>query len=272
MFKIKKIQRYSIIIVPEDTSKEPRSIVFSVKKLLLYAVLYSLFMALFGFYLISFTPLGSTIFPYSLRLGNSDKEKVEILNEKIIFLAKEVESLKAVNNRLKFAIMLGDSNAVDVPKIKKDTVQNRSKAGGNILRVFTDLIKKIFDSQNEGVTFIKPTDGFISRHYEPENGHYGNDYVLKEKTPVYASAGGYVVFSSYTIDNGYSIIINHKDNYVTKYLHCSLLVKKEGDIVHQGELIALSGNSGTSSSGPHLHFEIWKDGKSVNPSDVLIKF
>ena len=53
-------------------------------------------------------------------------------------------------------------------------------------------------------------------------------------------------------------------------MHCSSLLKKEGDKVVQGELIALSGNSGTESSGPHLHFEIWKDGKPIDPLKVLI--
>ena len=95
---------------------------------------------------------------------------------------------------------------------------------------------------------------------------------MKENSPVFASAGGYIVFADYTPNYGYSIIINHQENYVTKYLHCSTLLKKNGDIVRQGELIALSGNSGSESTGPHLHFEIWKDGKPINPSEVLIKF
>jgi lipoprotein NlpD len=93
---------------------------------------------------------------------------------------------------------------------------------------------------------------------------------MNENRPIFASAGGYVVFASYTTEYGYSIIINHKDNYVTKYQHCASLLKREGDFVYQGEIIALSGNSGTESTGPHLHFEIWKDGKPIDPLEILI--
>ena len=95
---------------------------------------------------------------------------------------------------------------------------------------------------------------------------------MKENNPIFASASGYVVFADYTTNFGYTIIINHSENYLTKYLHCSSLLKMDGDFVRQGEMIALSGNSGTESTGPHLHFEIWKDGKPIDPSKVIIKF
>ncbi len=75
---------------------------------------------LLGFYIISFTPFSEMLFPYSLRLTDSDKKKVEILNNKVIFLANEIESLKSVNKRLKFAIMLGDSTL-----LKKDINSKR---------------------------------------------------------------------------------------------------------------------------------------------------
>jgi murein DD-endopeptidase MepM/ murein hydrolase activator NlpD len=272
MLKLKKIKKFSIIVVPEETSSEPRSIKISSFKLVTYVGIYSLIVFLFGFYIISFSPFSEVLFPYSLRLTDSDKKKVEILNNKVIFLAKEIESLKSVNKRLKFAIFLGDSTLIDNPMEKKDTLNKKLPFEGNILSVFLTLIDKIFFYQNEDVTFIKPAEGFISRSYNPERGHYGTDYVMKENNPIFASASGYVVFADYTTNFGYTIIINHSENYLTKYLHCSSLLKKDGDFVRQGELIALSGNSGTESTGPHLHFEIWKDGKPIDPSKVIIKF
>ncbi|HEX7358695.1 MAG TPA: M23 family metallopeptidase [Ignavibacteriaceae bacterium] len=272
MIKIKKLKKFSVVVVPEETSNTPRSIKISFVRLMTYIGIYSLFIFLLGFYVISFTPLSEILFPYSLRLTDSDKKKVEILNNKVLFLAKEIESLKSVNQRLKFAIMLGDSSLLDKPVEKKDTLANKPPMDGNILSVFLKLFDKIMKDQNEEIYFISPVEGFISRYFEPERGHFGYDYAMKENNPIFASAGGYVVFSDYTTSYGYTIIINHAENYVTKYMHCASLVKKEGDSVKQGELIALSGNSGTESSGPHLHFEIWKDGKAIDPSKVLIKF
>jgi len=270
MLDLKKLKNISFMILPEETSREPRSYKISFRKLILYFSLYSILVFILGFYMISFTPLGEVIFPYNLRLTDSDKKKVEILNDKVLFLAKEIEALKSVNKRLKFAIMLGDSTLINDPELKKDTIKSKKPFEGNLYAVAVRLFNEIFYHQNGKITFIKPAEGFISQKYEPERGHFGVDYVMRENRPIFASASGYVVFASYTIDYGYSIIINHNENYVTKYLHCSSLLKKEGDIVLQGELIALSGNSGTESSGPHLHFEIWKDGKTIDPLDVLI--
>jgi murein DD-endopeptidase MepM/ murein hydrolase activator NlpD len=272
MFNLKKIKKYSIIVVPEETSSEPKSIKISSIKLLTLVLLYTLLVFVTGFYVISFTPLSEVLFPYSLRLTDSDKKKVEVLNDKVVYLAKEIELLKSVNNRLKFAIMLGDSTLLKEQKKKKDSTEIKPKAGGNIFLVFHDFLNKFIFNQKETITFLKPVDGYVSNNYDLAKGHYGIDYVMKYKSPVFASAGGYIVFADYTSDYGYMIIINHQDNYVTKYLHCASLIKKNGEVVKQGELIALSGNSGTESSGPHLHFEIWKDGKAINPSSVLITY
>lgn len=270
MFNLKKIKKLSIIFVPEETSREPRSYKFSLKKILLLFSLYSLIIFILGFYVISFSPLSEIIFPYSLRLSDSDKKKIEILDNKVFILAKEIESLKAMNKKLKFAIMLGDSTLINPKDLENDTSKSSSPYEGNIFAVFQKLFGNYFLQQDKTVTFIKPAEGFISQKFNPEKGHFGLDFVMKEDRPVFASAGGYVVFASYTTDYGYSIIINHSDNFITKYYHCSALLKKEGDFVTQGELIALSGNSGTESSGPHLHFEIWKNGKPINPLDLII--
>ncbi|HCY76185.1 MAG TPA: hypothetical protein DHV28_09715 [Ignavibacteriales bacterium] len=272
MMKIKKLKKFSVVVVPEETANAPRSIKISFAKLMTYIGIYSLLIFLLGFYVISFTPLSEMLFPYSLRLTDSDKKKVEILNNKVIFLAKEIESLKSVNHRLKFAIMLGDSTLLDKPVEKKDTLAGKLPMDGNILSAFLKFFDKLLQNQNEEISFVPPAEGFISKSFEPKRGHFGNDYAMKENSPIFASAGGYVVFSDYTAGYGYTIIINHTENYITKYMHCASLIKKEGDFVKQGELIALSGNSGTESTGPHLHFEIWKDGKPIDPAKVLIKF
>lgn len=270
MIKFKKLKNVSVLIIPEETSQAPRSYKISLKKLMWIISLYSVILFVLGFYIISFTPLSEVIFPYSLRLSDSDKKKIEILDNKVIMLAKEIESLKAVNKRLKFAIMLGDSTLIDKKEIQKDTIKGKSPFEGNLFGVVIKLFNNIFNFQHENITFLKPAEGYLSQKFNPERGHFGVDFSMKENRPIFASAGGYVVFASYTTDYGYSIIINHNNNYVTKYFHCSSLLKKEGDFVLQGETIALSGNSGTESTGPHLHFEIWKDGKPINPLEVLI--
>jgi murein DD-endopeptidase MepM/ murein hydrolase activator NlpD len=195
------------------------------------------------------------------------------LNKKVIFLSKELENISSLNKKLKIAIKLGDSEVVDsVRNIKKSTEKKENPYGGSILTI----IQKMFfpeepDSSASDIFFIKPIpNGFVNRQFNNANGHFGIDFLVKTGTPVIASAGGYIIFSDYTSSDGYMIIIQHSDNYTTVYKHCSELLKKVRDKVIQGETIALSGNSGYNTSGPHLHFEIWKDGQTINPINILI--
>lgn len=271
MKSLKKIKKFSLLIIPEETSNEPRSFKISSSKLITSFIVYTLLVFFLGFYIISYTPLSEILLPYSLRLTDSDKKKVELLNKKVNVLVTEIEALKSANSRLKFAIMLGDSTLLKDDSKRKDTLKSVKKEG-NLLAVVSKLFFDLFNLQQKNIYFIKPADGFITNRFNAESGHYGFDFALKENTPVYASSGGYVIFADYSPIYGYTIIINHPEDYVTKYMHCALLIKKEGEIVKQGELIALSGNSGTESSGPHLHFEIWKDGKPIDPAEVLINF
>ena len=196
-----------------------------------------------------------------------------ILNEKIIFLANEIQKLRSTNQRLKFALILGDTVLADSLGVEMDSVEQYYDypAEGNILSVILKIFGPENSNSNLQTFFILPVNGYISREYEPEKGHMGLDFAVKENTPVYAAASGYIVFSGYTVDEGYVIILNHSDGYMTIYKHCALLLKNERDSVEQGELIAQSGNSGLATTGPHLHFEIWHNGKAIDPENLLIK-
>ena len=118
---------------------------------------------------------------------------------------------------------------------------------------------------------MEPALGPVIQKFLPGKGHFGIDYGLKSGSPVVASIGGLVVFSGYDIDYGCIIIIDSDNGFITSYKHCSSLLKKERDLVNVGEVIALSGNSGRNTTGPHLHFEIWQNGKAIDPEKVLIK-
>ena len=112
----------------------------------------------------------------------------------------------------------------------------------------------------------------MSRNFDPNKGHFGIDYVLKRGTPIHASSGGYVIFSDYTVKDGHMLIISNPNNYITIYKHCSILLKRVRETVSTGEIIALSGNSGLITTGPHLHFEIWKEGRPINPKKIFLNY
>ncbi|MBS4036006.1 MAG: M23 family metallopeptidase [Ignavibacterium sp.] len=270
----KSLEKLTLIIFPEGTNAEAKSFRMNGRRILIYLFLYTIFIGLLGFYIIYLTPIERILLPSALKKTTLEEKQYEELSNKLLILANEVEKLKLTNIKLRNAVQLGDSSLLkDINKIKETEKKKNIPAEGNLLTAINHLLIRFSNSaQVEDVYFIYPIQGFISKGFKPEDGHNGIDFVVKENTPVYCSAGGYVVFADYTVQYGYVIIINHAQGYVSKYKHCSLLIKKEGDFVNQGELIALSGNSGTETTGPHLHFEIWKDGKPINPNKVLLNY
>lgn len=115
-----------------------------------------------------------------------------------------------------------------------------------------------------------PTRGYFTREYNEEQGHLGIDIAGKEETPVVAAASGTVVFADWTYDFGYMVIIAHGEGYMTVYKHNSTLFKNVGATVRRGEIIALLGNTGRTSTGPHVHFEVWRNGIALDPTSYLL--
>ncbi len=269
------LKNLSVIIFPDYGKAETHTYKFGVYKIVSIVVVYSAIIALLGFLILGLTPLKDAILPGG-GLNQSEINKINELNSKLNQVTRELENLKDTNNRLKYAIGLGDSTIFkSSEKIKKDSLQKKRKKnpfGGNIFAIIRGLFQGEKGKQSKSYYFSKPADSFISRSFEPGRGHMGIDFVMKTGTPVYASANGYVVFADYTTKDGYMIILNHENGYITVYKHCSVLLKRARDVVLQGETIALSGNTGEISTGPHLHFEIWKNGEPIDPKSVLINY
>ena len=122
---------------------------------------------------------------------------------------------------------------------------------------------------NRGILF-KPVEGSVSSLFDPDNGHFGIDLVAPEEAMIRAVAPGTVILSSFTVNGGHVIGIQHDNNLVSMYKHNSALLKSVGDPVKVGESIAIIGNTGDHSDGPHLHFELWKRGVPVDPMEYLI--
>lgn len=121
----------------------------------------------------------------------------------------------------------------------------------------------------DGVFFYKPVNGTISAHYEGAIRHYGVDLVAKERESVLATLDGTVIYVGYDANQGNVIQLQHKNGFISVYKHNALLLKEVGDPVLAGEAIALVGNTGKLSTGPHLHFELWYKGNPVNPEEYI---
>ncbi len=205
------------------------------------------------------------IFSYSRVLQSAlEKGKVERENQQLREQLKKVNELQAeldllrsynerVRNSLQGYVSLANDASENDPAISEaylpEDVRKRS--------IFTSIPQLV------------PMSGFVSQEFQWPV-HAGLDIVAPEGTPIKAAADGIVAFSGWTYEAGYIIILYHSGGYSTLYKHCSRNLVNNYQIVHQGEVIAYSGNSGETSSGPHLHFEIWKDGYPINPRQLLI--
>jgi len=117
--------------------------------------------------------------------------------------------------------------------------------------------------------FFTPLKGVVSDTFNLRTSHTAVDIVSYSNAAVKATLDGTVIFSSWTPETGHVMVIQHRDNLISVYKHNSILLKKQGTIVSAGEVIALVGNSGELTTGPHLHFELWQGGRAVNPLDYM---
>jgi murein DD-endopeptidase MepM/ murein hydrolase activator NlpD len=117
--------------------------------------------------------------------------------------------------------------------------------------------------------FFTPLSGVLTRKFDSKAKHYGVDIVSKKNEPIKAISDGAIIIASWTQDSGYVIGIQHKNQIISFYKHNSVLLKKVGDYVRAGDIVAIIGDSGELTDGPHLHFELWYNGNPTNPEDFI---
>lgn len=129
---------------------------------------------------------------------------------------------------------------------------------------FTSNTKSI-----EQLFFVPPIKGTTSAGFRPDKKHFGIDIIAPRNTPIIAIADGVVITSDWTYATGNVIAVQHENNIVSFYKHNSVLLKKVGNFVKAGEAVAIIGNTGEQTDGPHLHFELWYNGNPVDPAEYI---
>jgi len=134
------------------------------------------------------------------------------------------------------------------------------------LSLENNTIKKRSISQ---LHFFVPVKGVVSNHFDAASDHFGVDLVSGPNSRISAVLDGTVIFSGWTLETGYVIHIQHQSDLISVYKHNSELLKYQGDRVKAGEAIAIIGNSGELSTGPHLHLELWHGGTPLDPENYI---
>tara|TARA_B100001175_G_C19462192_1_gene617137 strand:- start:643 stop:1509 length:867 start_codon:yes stop_codon:yes gene_type:complete len=271
------INSYKIVVSNEETFEEKLS--FRTNKINVFFVLflYSILLIVFTISIVFFTQLREMVPGYS---------STDLLNQ-AIYLTKKTDSLEnelELNNKFYKSIESVLSGRADEIIYKDTLVLDNNledseqqavfpNSEDSILRRYVENEDKFNLTKNELVIenkmFVSPIKGEITQQFDPSNNHFALDLSADVGTPVKAVLDGKIIFSEWSVDTGYVLIVDHGDNIISVYKHNSKSLKEQNIFVKAGEVIAYSGNQGTLSTGPHLHFELWKNGTPINPEPLF---
>lgn len=272
----KLLKKYKLLILNNDTFEEELSFKVSWLSGSLILGITAFFTVLLTALLIAYTPLREYIPGYS-------SSEVRQEATALIYKTDSLEHVLNQNNQYFKSIqmvLLGDtiSNPNDKDNLPKETVAAEDidfSPSEKDLELRKEVEQKdkysvmypAFDKSN--YKLFTPAKGNITQEFDAEIHHFGIDLSLSEKTPIKATADGTVIFAEWSAETGYVVILEHDYGLISVYKHNSSLTKAQGEHVKAGEVIAMSGNLGEYTTGPHLHFELWKDGNSVNPTEFI---
>lgn len=283
----KKLNRKYDFLMSHDESGRPMlNFKLNLLNLILAIIGMALLLIVINTFIIAFTPLREYIPGYA---DTDLNREVYELNLRADSLRREMkkkdiyfENLKKVVEGYDFA---ADSALASVsiyeplPAGVTDTITLKKSVQDSILRAEYEaqnqynLFGKDYLSTTKPNSLVKnfyvPLTGKVINAFNPDKGHFGVDIASEGDKIINATLDGTVVFSSWSINNGYCIGIQHEDSYFSVYKHNATLLKKEGEYVKAGEAIAILGKSGDAEAFEHLHFELWHNGLALDPVEYM---
>ena len=272
-------QRLRIVLFDDQSHKELKSITLTRFQILIRILSVLLLFFSLTSALIAFSSLREYIPGYSPPHLSEELVRLSLKTDQLI---EEIQ-LKDQKLKLLDKVLRGESfdDSVHEDSLKNVIVSDEGLKASKNDSLFRQAIERegrfdVFSETTDrpleliNIAFYAPLKGIISDSFNLQNDHFGVDVLAAENEAIKASLGGTVVFSDWTSETGYSIAIQHDNNIVSLYKHNSVLLKKTGELVKAGDVIAIIGNSGEFSSGPHLHFELWHKGNAIDPEHHIL--
>ena len=273
----KLLNKYRLVILNENTFEEKISFKLSRLNVFVTGTLAVIGLIAITTVLIAFTPLREYIPGYSstaLKRQATDLTfKTDSLLNVINYTNRYIDNIRMVlrgdieNNSINqdstFEAFKLDPNQIDLNPIREDSLLRAQVALEDKYNLFES---PIFDGSE---LMFTPLSGMLSQGYDPNIKHFAVDIVAAKDAPVKSIADGTVVFAEWTGATGYVIILEHQDGLISVYKHNGSLARTQGALVRAGEVIASVGDTGELTTGPHLHFELWRNGNPVNPLNYI---
>ena len=270
-------KQYKVVISNDKTFEERLSFKASKLVVFLTSLIYTVGLIAATIALIFFTQLREYVPGYSsLDLLKSSTQ--------LSFKTDSIERIIELNNQYYSSIKKVLIGELDTIAFNRDSLLNEI----NIEEFSTGLtpskedsiLRKYIEEEDrfnltssqlliENKILFMPVEGTVTQGFSNKENHLAIDIAVETGTPIKAVSDGRVLFAEWTVETGYVIIIDHGDMLTTVYKHNSSVLKKQNEPVNAGEIVALSGNHGTLTTGPHLHFEIWKNGSPIDPAQLF---
>ncbi|MEC8004367.1 MAG: M23 family metallopeptidase [Bacteroidota bacterium] len=280
-------EKKRIIILDVDNYEEKRSYTTSKFNVFIILSFFTILLGFLTFALISYSSLKNLIPGYPNPTQQQEiKNKSIIIDQKLTELLSKTEKEKSyINNVMQIlngSIPINEkdtswkkinpnanSNTNEISSSEKsmrEKVQNREKFDIDVIpggalkgEVLPELL------------LFPPIKGEITNKMNISSGHFGVDIIAPKNEAVSSILNGTIIYHNWSPTDGHVVHIQHKKNLISIYKHNSEILKEIGDFVESGEPIAIVGNSGEHSTGPHLHFELWHNGYPLDP-EIFINF
>lgn len=280
--RIEKLRdKYRLIIINDKSFKE----VFSYKLNRLNVVslvgFISIFIVTISYLLIAYTPLKEYVIPDYPKLEERQKIietviRTDSLENQLRVYNQQINILKIILNGGKppqYVQELGDSGTgISAYNLEPSALDSALR--GEVQEYEALNLKhqeeSFSNTQFSNTFFVPPLKGVISSSYNANKKHFATDIVAAKGNVVHSVLAGTVILNTWTLETGYIIAIQHDNNFVSQYKHNAKLLRKTGDVVQAGEGIAIIGNTGEITTGLHLHFELWHEGKAVNSEEFIV--
>lgn len=283
-------KQFLFIIRNEETFEEKASYRLTLQNIYILGCTLLVILSLFLFLLIIFSPIKKYIPGYGDPRSQDEfidiDQKIKQLEESILAQDTYIKSLQRIlsgnpetSADVTKNVQIKLEKPEAMPKVKEDSVL-RAEFESYLsmetrIRPQTAISTPSISFRNtetesfRHLSFTAPVRGPLGASYAPDKGHLGIDVIAAANTPIKAVLDGSVIQSDWSIENGHTIAIQHSNNLVSIYKHNSALLKKTGSRVKAAEAIAIIGNTGVLTDGPHLHFELWFKGRPVNPVEYI---
>lgn len=277
----KFFQKHTLIILNEEEQEEQFSFRLNKMNVLVVVALMTFFTILCTTLTLLYTPLHDYILPPSQQVNVEDRQQIMQLSDQLDSLVAKQSAndmyIRNIRTILSGEVAIPEIDttqspitSIDLTKVDLAPTDQDLNLRKEVEQAEMFSIQGNIDTQESGSLLFTPLKGIITSTYNKQENHLAIDIAAQKGEAIKSVAMGTIIFTDWTPDTGYVVVIQHNNGMISVYKHALTVYKKMGEIVKKGEVIAAVGNTGELTTGPHLHFELWIDGNAVDPQEYIV--